>query len=185
MGRIFSESPDGWFTHHEIGHGRAEFAAVRRGRRWSAHQDGELVRFRIRLKEDGFPRSLQVSAGKLLSSQYASTPLEMSGDPRILAAPTVFRLGANHPNPFNPSTVIPFDIPAAQDDFAPVSVSVLIFNALGQRVRDLLDGPMVPGFHRATWDGRDNSRRPLGTGVYFYQVRVGQQLQTGKMTMLR
>jgi len=185
VGRIFSESPDGWFTHHEVDHGHAEFAAVRRGRRWSAHEDGELVRFRIRLKEDGFPTSLQVSAGKLLSSQYASTPLEMSGDPRTLAAPTVFRLGANHPNPFNPSTVIPFDIPTGRDDFAAVSVSVLIFNALGQRVRDLLDGPMVPGFHRATWDGRDNSRRPLGTGVYFYQVRVGKQLQTGKMTMLR
>ncbi len=185
VGRIFGDSPDGWFTKHDIGADHAQFAAVRRGRSWSGHGEGELARFRIRLKQDGFPMSLRVSAGKLLSSQYAPTSLELSGDPRLLAAPTVFRLGTNYPNPFNPSTLIPFDIPAGSDGYVSVPVSVLIFNALGQRVRDLLHEPMVPGFHQAIWDGRDDAHRQLSTGVYFYQVRVAQQLRTGKMTMLR
>lgn len=185
VGRIFQDNPAGWYTHQHIDAGHAEFAAARRGRRWSADGEGELVRLRIRLKQDGFPTSLRVSSGKLLSSHYDRTRLELSGDPRILAAPRTFRLGANHPNPFNPTTVIPFDIPVAPEAFAPVPVSVMIYNALGQRVRHLIDESMVPGFHRVNWDGRDDARRALGTGIYFYQVRIGPQQQTGKMTMLR
>jgi hypothetical protein len=185
VGRIFKDNPEGWFTRHDLGEGRVHFAAARRGRQWSAHGEGELVRFRVRLKQDGFPASLRVSNGKLLSSQYATTKLELAGDPRSLAAPTSFRLAPNHPNPFNPSTVISFDIPAAPNDFSPAPVSVLIYNVLGQRVRELVKASMQPGFHHATWDGRDDARRALSTGIYFYEVRVGSHQQTGRMTMLR
>ena len=119
-----------------------------------------------------------------MAADYSSNSIEMVGEPRSLAAPRTFSLGSNYPNPFNPTTQIPFDIPAT-GDFVPVAVSMDIFNALGQRIRQLLDEPLLPGFHEAVWDGRDEVGRSLGTGVYFYRVRVGDDLATGKMTMVR
>ena len=64
-------------------------------------------------------------------------------------------------------------------------VRIDIFNALGQRIRRLVDAEMLPGFHEAVWDGRDQAGRSLGTGIYFYRVGVGQRVETRKMLMTR
>ena len=87
-----------------------------------------------------------VMEGTLLAADYASTQVEVTGEPRSLAAPAAFRLGSNYPNPFNSSTQIRFDLPAI-DGFAAVPVSVDIFNALGQCIRLLMEEPLFPGFH--------------------------------------
>ena len=63
--------------------------------------------------------------------------------------------------------------------------SVEIFNTLGQRVRLLVKGSLQPGYHRVDWDGRDGNGRNVGSGLYFYRVRVGKTAQVGKMTMIK
>ncbi len=97
--------------------------------------------------------------------------------------PDGFSLGANYPNPFNPSTTIPFALPAAAD------VRIEIFNVLGQPVRTLLDEKRAAGEHMITWNGRDNNGRAVESGLYLYRVRVsdanGTASQVRKMLLTK
>ncbi len=95
------------------------------------------------------------------------------------ATPSAFVLGANYPNPFNPATTIPLSVPDGAE-----AVDVGIYNLLGQLVRQVWSGPLAAGEHRLTWDGRDGQGRPVASGAYLYQVRVGEQLRTRKMVKL-
>ena len=109
-------------------------------------------------KPDGFP------AGK---------PVAVS------ARPATFALRPNHPNPFNPETVLRYEIPAAQQ------VRLAIFNLLGQRVVTLVDAEQVAGPHQARWDGRDESGHPQASGVYVYRLMTPGGAASRKMTLLR
>ena len=95
------------------------------------------------------------------------------------ATPADFVLGANYPNPFNPATTIPLSVPDGAE-----AVDVGIYNLLGQLVRQVWSGPLAAGEHRLTWDGRDGQGRPVASGAYLYQLRVGDQLRTRKMVKL-
>lgn len=114
-------------------------------------------------------------------------------------APPGVSLGRNYPNPFNPETWIPFDIP--QDRFAdghrPV-VSLRIYNVLAQLVAiPVLQGSGQPleklaldwngtGNFVAYWDGRYlGSEREAASGVYVYQLEVDGDRQTKKMTIIK
>ena len=77
--------------------------------------------------------------------------------------PDRFALHQNYPNPFNPETTIPFDLPQAG------SVTINVFNVLGQKVGMVINQPVPAGFHRITWDGSQ-----LASGVYFYHIVVRQ-----------
>ena len=93
--------------------------------------------------------------------------------------PGAFSLGQNFPNPFNPSTTIPFVLPAA------ARVRLEIFSASGQRVRQLPDQALSPGFHELVWDARDNLGRSVSSGIYLYRLQLGDRAETRKMTLLR
>jgi hypothetical protein len=88
-------------------------------------------------------------------------------------------LAPNRPNPFNPSTVIPFDLPAAGH------VRLEIYDVQGRLVRRLADDAFEAGFHRRVWDGRDDQGRPSASGVYLCALRAGGEFVTRKMTLLR
>ena len=112
-------------------------AQARYGQRWAASGDGELLRVKVRLQEDGFPESLRLRSWRLVGAHYEKVDLKLLGDPRLLAVPEEFALKQNYPNPFNPSTTIPFAVPAFANGRS-VPTSVEIFNALGQRVKLLV-----------------------------------------------
>lgn len=90
--------------------------------------------------------------------------------------PADFTLGQNFPNPFNPTTIISFGLPNG------ANVNLAVFNALGQRVAQLVDGWMGAGYHNVTLtaDGGDASR--LSTGVYVYRLQT--QGEDGKPVVL-
>ena len=95
------------------------------------------------------------------------------------ATPTAFALGANYPNPFNPTTTIPLAVPVGAKD-----VDLTIYNVLGQPMRQVWTGPLPAGEHELTWDGRDAQGQPVATGVYMYRVQVDEQTRTRKMVKL-
>ena len=95
------------------------------------------------------------------------------------ATPTAFTLGANYPNPFNPTTTIPLAVPAGAKN-----VDLTIYNVLGQPLRQVWKGPLSAGEHRLTWDGRDAQGRPVAAGVYMYRLQVDEQTRTRKMVKL-
>lgn len=94
--------------------------------------------------------------------------------------PSAFHVSGNHPNPFRAETVISYTVLRAAD------VELSIFNALGQRVRTLVDAVQVPGKFTANWDGTDDGGGSLPAGVYFYRLSAdGAGLTTGRMVYLR
>ena len=95
------------------------------------------------------------------------------------AQPWAFSLGANYPNPFNPTTTIPLAVPAGAGD-----VELAVYNVLGQPVRRVWAGPLAAGEHRLAWDGRDAQGQPVAAGVYLYRLQVGEQTRVRKMVKL-
>ena len=183
LGAVFNGNPQGAFQRLDEHEGRITAAGARYGKVWSAVGDGELLRLRVRLHQDGFPTSLRLQDGRLISSSYESVPLSFLRDPSLLAVPDEFALAQNYPNPFNPSTTIPYSVPAFGAGMVPTSVE--IFNAIGQRVKVLVQESMQPGYHRAIWEGDDASGRQVGSGIYFYRVRVGESMQVRRMTLVK
>ena len=84
------------------------------------------------------------------------------------------RVAQNAPNPFRAQTSIGFTLPTADH------VQVEVYNALGQRVATLADGPMPAGEHALTFDASG-----LASGTYFYRLRVGDQTTTRSMVVAR
>ena len=106
---------------------------------------------------------------------YFALPLVALGG---RALPARFALGPNYPNPFNPSTIIPYQLAASSQ------VRLEVFNLLGQHIATLVDGERPAGFHTATWHATDGAGRAVGAGVYIYRMTVGVESQTGRMVLL-
>jgi len=103
-----------------------------------------------------------------------------SGISEGTAVPAVFRLHACEPNPFNPRTRIPFELPRK------AAVNLAVYDVTGGRVVQLLQGREYPaGRHHVFWDGRDKAGRKCAAGVYFYRFEAESFLQTQKMVLLK
>ncbi len=98
-------------------------------------------------------------------------------------APRDFVLRQNFPNPFNPGTVIAYDI-RPESGFRG-NVTLDIFNVGGQRVRRLVNADQGAGLYRATWDGRDQNGRLLPNGIYIYRLRAGNFSDSKRMLLLK
>ena len=90
------------------------------------------------------------------------------------SVPPEFALLQNHPNPFNPSTTIRFDLAADRD------VSLKVYNALGQVVSELVSGHRPAGRYSIAWDASG-----FASGVYFYRLEAGKFVQTRKLIVLK
>ena len=81
------------------------------------------------------------------TDETGSFALPLGALPGAAVQPTQFRLGENYPNPFNPSTVIPYRL------HQPMPVRLEVFNVLGQHIATLVDGERSEGLHTARWHG--------------------------------
>lgn len=95
------------------------------------------------------------------------------------AAPAVTELKGNYPNPFNPSTTIVYSV----KESTPVLIE--IYNLKGQLVRVLVDESKIAGKHEVVFDGLDDNRSPLASGVYLYRMKAGAYVQSQKMILLK
>lgn len=98
----------------------------------------------------------------------------ITNNEEIKSTPSEFSLSQNYPNPFNPSTNIEFQIPASS------LVSLSVFNSLGQKVATLVDNTLASGTHSVTWNAQN-----APSGIYFYQLKAGDLVQTNKMLLLK
>lgn len=94
-------------------------------------------------------------------------------------AASAFRLHQNHPNPFNPTTRIRFEVGAR------VPVTLEVFDLRGALVRRLVNEERGPGSYVAEWDGRNEGGERVTTGVYFYRLSAGDFSETKKMVLLK
>jgi hypothetical protein len=93
--------------------------------------------------------------------------------------PEVYSLNQNYPNPFNIHTIISFSIP----ETSPVTLD--IFDVLGRKVKQLVDGTLLPGVHQAIWDGRNERGEVVTSGVYFYKLTHGDKSEIKSMTLIK
>jgi hypothetical protein len=89
-------------------------------------------------------------------------------------APSTYSLSQNYPNPFNPSTTIKYSISNAG------IVTLKEFDVLGKEVATLVNEEKPAGNYEVEFDGRE-----LTSGVYFYQLKSGEFIQTKKMLLLK
>jgi hypothetical protein len=94
-------------------------------------------------------------------------------------APTSFKLLPNYPNPFNPSTTIVYEIAVMSD------VTVRIFDLKGSLIKELLHEAQTQGRHQVSWDGTDNTRAQVSSGVYFSVVRCGEQVLSRRLILIK
>ena len=97
--------------------------------------------------------------------------------------PDKFNLEQNFPNPFNPITKIKFDIhplnpPLGKGGYGGVSLKV--FDITGREIQTLVNEQLNPGTYEVTFDGSN-----LPCGIYFYQLRAGEYMETKKLVLLK
>lgn len=85
----------------------------------------------------------------------------------------------NYPNPFNPETTIEFGIKENSN------VLIEIYNIKGQKVKTLINGFREAGYHSVIWNGKDNSGKPVASGLYFYRMRTDNYSKIRKMILLK
>ena len=145
----------------------------------------KMVPMRLPVRPPGFPDTLSVDAPGYSSSSsmsalptYAASALAAPpGAPGVdftlnavvtsveetqPLVPSGYVLEQNYPNPFNPTTQILFSLPNSE------RVTLTIYNLLGQKIAELVNGLMAAGSHVVTWNGRDSrdcSFRPVSTST--------------------
>jgi hypothetical protein len=130
----------------------------------SAGVQGALARFEFERLSPEATGSFQIADAALRSSDGTTVrPLRSSGA-EIRSLPQAFSLDRNYPNPFNPSTTIPYRLASAS------TVELEIFDIAGRKVRTVLAEIQEAGFRETTWDGRDEDGHVVGAGVYFYRL---------------
>ncbi len=92
--------------------------------------------------------------------------------------PDEFALGQNFPNPFNPTTSIPFSLDAESH------VDLSIYNVMGQKIRTLVNGSLSAGSHIIQWNGCDDHNRFVSAGIYFCRLKGGEHARIRKMLLL-
>jgi len=98
------------------------------------------------------------------------TPVEENQIP----IPLSFNLSQNFPNPFNPSTAIQYSIPQRSN------VTLKIYDILGNELETLVNEEKTMGTYELTWNAAN-----LPSGVYFYQLKAGEFIQTKKMILIK
>lgn len=102
--------------------------------------------------------------------------LEASGT--TATPPNEFSLGKVYPNPFNQEVYIEFVAPIAEE------ASLIIYNVLGQPVRELLHAQLAPSNYRVRWDARDDGGQTLPSGVYIVRLRAAGRFDSAQKILL-
>jgi hypothetical protein len=88
-------------------------------------------------------------------------------------------LKGNYPNPFNPETIISYDIKGQQP------VRIEIYNTKGQLIRTLVNELKNNGHHTAVWNGRDDHGKSVASGIYHYRMQAGDYKANRRMMLLK
>ena len=126
----------------------------------------EPIVLRVVLSDVGDAEALRMELTGRLYDAWGRPAGEVRLDRAVQALPSAYALLKNHPNPFNPSTAIRYELPEAGQ------VVLDVYSLAGQRVRTLAAGHMEAGRHAVEWDGRDDFGHMVGSGIYLYRLIV-------------
>ena len=93
--------------------------------------------------------------------------------------PNILTLNPAYPNPFNPTTVISYNLPQAG------FVNLKVYDLMGREIRNLTSGFENAGMNSAMWDAKDNQGNIVSSGVYIYRLEAAGQAQSNKLILLK
>lgn len=93
--------------------------------------------------------------------------------------PEEFSLYPNYPNPFNPQTIIAYDLPE------PGKVNLEVYNLRGQKIRTIVNQMQSEGKYYQVWNAEDDDGRKVASGIYFYNLKIGDRFASKKMILIR
>jgi hypothetical protein len=153
---------------------------------WAATFNSEQDVYYTRINDydcnsNGVGDATDISQGTSPDVNQNGIPDECETEPTDVpeVAGRSLRLHQNVPNPFNPQTLIRYDIPDGGSD-----VTLRVYDVGGRLVRSLVEGPQTEGAKSVTWNGRDDHGARVASGVYFYRLTAPGFEQTHKMVML-
>ncbi|MDZ7317172.1 MAG: PA14 domain-containing protein [candidate division KSB1 bacterium] len=144
-----------------------------------------LHRIVVEFFEAGGDEALTVSykgpnvSKRVIPKTVLFTDASLAAVKEIDSLPLVFALHPNYPNPFNPSTVIAYDLPKA------TNVKLTVFDLLGRTIITLVDKPQPAGRYRVEWPGVDAQGTPVAAGIYFCRLEAGDFCATIKMVLVK
>jgi len=138
----------------------------------AALSDGQFAKIRTELA--GATR--KATTVELLSGSIFSVSVDDE-----LRLPRQFNLNQNYPNPFNPVTTISFDVLGSDA----ASVTLTIYNILGQSVRTLIASELNAGSYAVEWNGTSDTGEQMASGMYLYSLQVNGLVQTKTMVLLK
>lgn len=138
-----------------------------------------LTHVRFRVLNPTVTLQIEIAQALISDPSGQMTALNAS-QTNVRAMPTGYALNQNHPNPFNPETVVPFSLPQTGD------MHLAIYNTLGQEIRVLASGIKEAGFHRITWNGTNQNGQQVASGIYFIRLQAaGTHSRVRKMMLLK
>ena len=93
--------------------------------------------------------------------------------------PIAYALHQNYPNPFNPTTTLRYDLPVDNH------TTLTIYDLNGREVNQIVNTSQPAGHHSVMWNATNSFGKPVSAGVYLYQIRAGEFVQTRKMVLLK
>ncbi|MBT3601503.1 MAG: T9SS type A sorting domain-containing protein [Candidatus Latescibacteria bacterium] len=144
----------------------------------SLNGNTDLAHLRFRVIAPTATSKIEISEALVASptGQIATLGVKQTD---VRAIPNGYALNQNHPNPFNPDTIVPFSLPQTGE------MHLAIYNTLGQEIRLLTSGIKEAGFHRITWDGKNQNGQILASGIYFVRLQAGSYRSVRKMMLLK
>ena len=142
---------------------------------WDFFKSSEIDRYWI---IDDYPNDGIVNLGYPYFSlqQPVKYPFLSTYDEIIISDFSVYE---NYPNPFNPVTIISFNLPKLSN------LKLTIFNTLGQKVKTYNMENTTAGYHSIKWNATNDYGDPVGAGVYLYQLQSKNFVKTRKMVLLK
>ncbi|HPM01591.1 MAG TPA: T9SS type A sorting domain-containing protein, partial [Candidatus Cloacimonadota bacterium] len=118
----------------------------------------------LTISKTGYQTIVDTISVDLTNNQF--NYILQTNDPSLMVQPPNYALYQNFPNPFNPTTEIRFALKNNS------RVDLAIFNIKGQKIKQLIDQPLDYGYHKAVWNGVDNTGKRVSSGMYFYVLNV-------------
>ena len=98
---------------------------------------------------------------------------------QLTSVPTQFDLKQNYPNPFNPVTTIEFSVPKT------TNIKIAVYNVVGEKVRTLVNSKVAAGHYKIKWDGLNDAKQPVASGVYIYRIESDNFVSSKKMILMK
>ena len=107
-----------------------------------------------------------------ITATWDTTSISTTSD--FALVPDDYQLHQNYPNPFNPTTTIQYEFPRRSN------VQITIYDMLGRKITTLVSEIQDAGYKSVLWNASN-----VPSGMYFYQIKAGDFVQTKKMILLK